>query len=80
MGVANMASKKKSSTKRDDDATGRTGLAVSFYLDDDIIPCMEAYKAAQKMPPSNKAVINYALKKLLTEEGFYPAKGSTNGS
>lgn len=75
MGAITMAAKKRRTSEKDQvDHGGRQGKAMSIYIDEDISPALEAYKAAQKIPSFNKAIINYALKKFLTEEGFYPAK------
>lgn len=58
----------------DEQKPNRRGKVMSLYIDLDVVPALEAYVAAQKIIPTNKAIINYALKKFLTEEGFYPAK------
>lgn len=76
MGAIVMAAKKRRTSEKDqvDHGSGRQGKAMSIYIDEDISPALEAYKAAQKIPSFNKAIINYALKKFLMEEGFYPPK------
>lgn len=47
---------------------------IQTYIDDDIFDALIAYMDAKKFRVARGPITNYALKKFLAEEGFYPTK------
>ncbi len=57
----------------------RTGVGKMFYLDPELAAAFDAFIAAQKIPPSQTAVFDVALKKFLESEGFWPPSKTSEG-
>lgn len=56
------------------DATGRSGTPVSLRIDPELSAALQAYIAAQVVPPTKTAVLEKALRDFLAAHGFAPGQ------